>query len=117
MIPWLGYTLLGLGLVLAAWTGWQAYRRRPTSEAIMVGAIVVEAGLLTQTVIALVRLNGAGLPEPVTFIAYSLGVLLPLPLGFQLARIERSHWGSVALAFTAVVVAVMNLRLLQLWHS
>ncbi|MTD14288.1 hypothetical protein GIS00_10045 [Nakamurella sp. YIM 132087] len=117
MIPALGYGLLAAGLVLGVWTGWQTYRRRPTSEAQMVGAIVVEAGLLVQAVIALIRMGGATLTEPVTFIAYTVGVLLPLPLGFQLARIERTRWGSLSLSFTAVVVAVMNLRLLQLWTS
>src|SRR4029077_17457395 len=42
------------GLLLGARTGSQAWRRRPTSEAQMVGAIVVEAALLVQTVIAVV---------------------------------------------------------------
>jgi hypothetical protein len=117
VIPALGYGLLAAGLLFAGWTGWQAYRRRPTSEAQMVVAIVIEAALLAQTVIALVELHDASLAEPVTFIAYSIGVLIPLPLGFQLARIERTWWGSLILAATSVVDAVMNLRLLQLWHS
>lgn len=84
----------------------------------MIGAIVVEAALLVQSVIAMVMLaGGRELNEPVTFIAYSLGILLPLPLGFYLARIERTRWGSLSLCFTAVVVAVMTLRLMQLWQA
>ncbi|GGM02625.1 hypothetical protein [Nakamurella endophytica] len=117
MIAGLAYGLLAAGLVLALWTGIQGGRHRPTTEAQMVGAIVVEAGLLVQAVLALVRLSSAHLSEPVTFVAYTVGVLLPLPLGFQLARIERTQWGSAALCFTAVVVAVMNLRLLALWRG
>ena len=46
------------GLLLGAWTGIQAWRRRPTTEAQMVGAIVVEAALLVQAVIAIVALAG-----------------------------------------------------------
>jgi hypothetical protein len=117
MIPALGYALLAAGLLLAGWTGWEAYRRRPTTEAQMIGAIVLEVGLLAQTVIGLLRIHGAGLAEPVTFIAYAVGILIPLPLGFQLARIERTYWGSMIMGATAVVDAVMVLRLLQLWHS
>ena len=84
----------------------------------MVGAIVLEAALLVQTVIAIVQLvGGQELNEPVTFVAYSVGILLPLPLGFYLARIERTRWGSLSLCFTAVVVAVMTLRLMQLWQA
>ena len=118
MIPVLGYAILAAGLVLALWTGIQAARRRPTSEAQMIGAIVVEVALLVQAVIALIQLfGGHDVAEPVTFVAYSIGVLLALPLGFYLAREERTRWGSVCLCFTAVVVAVMMLRLLQLWQA
>jgi hypothetical protein len=118
VIPVLGYAVLAASLLLAGWTGIQAGRRRPTSEAQMIGAIVVEIGLAVQVVIALVQLvGGTGVAEPVTFVAYSLGVLLALPLGFYLAREERTRWGSLCLCFTAVVVAVMVLRLLQLWQS
>ncbi len=118
VIPVLGYAVLAASLLLAGWTAIQAGRRRPTSEAQMIGAIVVEIGLAVQVVIALVRLaGGTAVAEPVTFIAYSLGVLLALPLGFYLAREERTRWGSLCLCFTAVVVAVMVLRLLQLWQA
>lgn len=118
MIPVLGYVVLAASLLLALWTGIQAGRRRPTSEAQMIGAIVVEVALLVQVVIALVQLFGGTRPaEPVTFVAYSIGVLLALPLGFYLAREERTRWGSLCLCFTAVVVAVMVLRLLQLWSA
>jgi hypothetical protein len=118
MIQPLAIGVIVAGLLLAAWTGFQAWRRRPTTEAQRVGAIVVEVALLVQTVIAIVRLtNGQDLTEPVTFVAYSIGILLPLPLGFQLARLERTRWGSLSLCFTAVVVAVMTLRLIQLWQA
>ncbi len=116
MIQGLAVGILSAGLLLGAWTGVQAWRRRPTTEAQMVGAIVLEAALLVQAVIAVIRLiGGAQLDEPVTFVAYSVGILLPLPLGFYLAREERTRWGSLSLCFTAVVVAVMTLRLMQLW--
>ena len=115
MIGWLGWGILTASLLLAAWTFVQYARRRPTTEAHMIGAIVVEGALLVQAVIALFSLSGAGLDEPVTFVAYLVGVLLMLPTGFQLARFERSRWGSLALAFTAMVVGIMMLRLLQLW--
>ena len=117
MIQGLAIGILSTGLLLGAWLGVQAWRRRPTTEAQMVAAIVLEVALLVQTVIAVVRLvGGVQLDEGVTFVAYSVGILLPLPLGFYLARIERTRWGSLSLCFTAVVVAVMTLRLMQLWQ-
>ena len=117
MIDALAYGLVAAGLVLGVWCGLQAYRNRPTDDALMIAAIVLEVALVVQTAIGLSRLGGAHLVEPVTFIAYAVGILLPLPLGFYLARIERTRWGSITLAFTAVVVGVMTLRLLQIWRS
>ncbi len=117
MIAPLAYALMAAGLLLAAWTGLWSYRRKPVNAGQIVTALALEAGLLVQSVIGIVRLAGdATVAEPVTFVAYSLGVLAPLPLGIYLARIERTRWGSVSLCFTAVVVAVMGLRLLQLWR-
>ena len=117
MIPALAYSVLAAGLLLGGWCGVLAARDRPTDDPVMIAAIVVELALVVQSVIGLVRLRGSGLAEPVTFVAYAVGILLVVPLGFQLARIERTRWGSGALAFTAVVAAVMTLRLLQLWRS
>jgi hypothetical protein len=117
MIDVLAYALVAAGLLLGLWCGIQAYRNRPTDDALMIAAIVVEIGLLVQSVIGLVRLSSAHLAEPVTFVAYAVGILLPLPLGFYLARIERTRWGSITLGFTGVVVGVMTLRLLQIWRS
>ena len=117
MIDVLAYCVLAAGLVLGLWCGIQAYRRLPTNDALMIGAIVLEVAVVAQSVLALVKMHGAHLDEPVTFVAYAVGIALPVPLGFYLARIERTLWGSIIVGFTAVVVAVMTLRLLQIWRS
>lgn len=117
MITPLAMTLIGLGLLLTGWTGLQAYLRRAASGSQLIAAIALEVALLAQSAIAWVRLSSASPLEPVTFIAYSIGILAPLPLGIWVARLERTRWGSMALCFTAVVVAVMTLRLNQLWAA
>ena len=117
MISGFAYGLVAAGLLLAVWAGVLAGANKATNDPVMIAAIGVEVALVVQSVIGLVRLSGAHLAEPVTFAAYAIGILIPLPLGFQLARIERTRWGSGALAFTALVAAVMTLRLLQLWRS
>ena len=117
MIAPLAYGLLLVGLVVATWTGLWAGRRWPANKAQLLSCVALEGALTVQSVIAVVRIiTGAAVVEPVTFIAYSVGILVPLPLGIYLGRIERTRWGSIAVCFTAVVVAVMALRLLQLWR-
>lgn len=118
MISVFAYGVMILGLALAAWAGYESYRRRPSSGQSIIAAGVLELILLVQSVTAVVKMiGGAHVAEPVTFYAYLTGVLLPLPLGIYLARIERTRWGSLSLSFTAVVVAVMMLRLLQIWRT
>lgn len=109
------YSVMGLGFVLALWTGISAGRRRPTGETQMALALVLEAALLAQSAIAWWRVSGSGIGEPVTFVAYSIGILAPMAAAFYLARIERTRWGSIIVCFAAVVVAVMTLRLAALW--
>ncbi|SDP00338.1 hypothetical protein SAMN04515671_2634 [Nakamurella panacisegetis] len=117
MIDALAYSLVGAGLLLGIWCGVQARRNRPTDDALMIAAIALEVALVVQTAVGLARLGGAHLAEPVTYVAYAVGILFPLPLGFYLARLERTRWGSTTLGVTAVVVGVMTLRLLQIWRS
>ena len=57
MIQGLAIGILSAGLLLGGWSGIQAWRRRPTTEAQMVGAIVLEAALLVQAVIAIVAVG------------------------------------------------------------
>ncbi len=117
LISVFAYAVMILGLALAAWSGIESYLRKPASGQAIIAAAVLEVILLIQSVISILKMiGGAQVAEPVTFYAYLGGVLLPLPLGIYLARIERTRWGSLSLCFTAVVVAVMMLRLLQLWR-
>lgn len=117
MIYPLAMTLIGAGLLLTVWTGVHASLRRPASGPQLIAAIALEISLLGQSAIALARLPGVTPAEPVTFIAYAIGILAPLPLGIWVARLERTRWGSIALCFTALVVTVMTLRLDQLWRT
>lgn len=115
MFAALAYSVMAVGVALALWTGISAGRHRPTGEIQMALVLVLEAALLAQSVIGWLRIKGSGIDEPVTFVAYSIGILLPLAAAFYLARIERTRWGSIIVCFASLVVAVMTLRLAALW--
>lgn len=55
-------------------------------------------------------------PEPVTFGAYLVTVVLVLPFGAALALVERSRWGTAALLVALLTVAAMEARLDALWR-
>jgi hypothetical protein len=50
-----------------------------------------------------------------TFIGYVVASLLVLPIGAALAIMERSRWGSVIVGVASLVIAVVILRLRQVW--
>ena len=53
--------------------------------------------------------------ELVTFIGYLLTTVLFLPRALLLARLEPTRWGSVIAGGAALTVAVLTLRLVQVW--
>jgi hypothetical protein len=72
--------------------------------------------VLLQCLIAAVRLIAGDHPvELATFIGYLLTTVLWLPAGLLLARLEPTRWGSVIGGGSALVLAVLILRLVQVW--
>jgi hypothetical protein len=103
---------LGVGVWCLAWAVRGRFLNQPQYSALLVLAAVV----LAQTVFATIRLIAGQRPvELVTFIGYLVTTVLFLPAGLSLARMEPTRWGSVIAGVAAVTVAVLNLRLLQVW--
>ena len=112
-LVWIGVVL---SLVLAVWAGWRTWRDRPVILRQLYGAAVVEAFLVTQLVVVVVRPAGGGGPSGLFWI-YVVTQLALLPLAALWAFAERSRWSSVVLLVAALVVGFLQLRLLQVWGS
>ncbi|QES50993.1 hypothetical protein DEJ50_27310 [Streptomyces venezuelae] len=104
-------------LALAGWCGFAAYRDQPTKDWHFIGMAVVTVLVLVQLVIGLVRLARGERPDEggVIFTAYLLGALAAIPAAGMLSLSERTKWGSVTVAAGAVVLAVLEVRLHDIW--
>ncbi|MEU9051932.1 MULTISPECIES: hypothetical protein [unclassified Streptomyces] len=104
-------------LLLAAWCGWAAYRDQPTKDWHFIGMAVVTVLALVQLVIGIVLLARGEKPEQGTtiFVAYLLGSLACIPAAGFMSLAERSKWGSVTVAAGGVVLAVLEVRLYDIW--
>ncbi|MER5376961.1 hypothetical protein [Streptomyces sp. NPDC002553] len=104
-------------LLLAAWCGWAAYRDQPTKDWHFIGMAVVSVLALAQLVIGIVQLARGEKPAQGTtiFVAYLLGALACLPAAGFMSLAERTRWGSVTVAAAAVVLAVLEVRLYDIW--
>jgi hypothetical protein len=104
--------LAGLGLVTTA-------LNRRVGAVLLAAAAVGEAGLLAQVVWAVVKLAGGERPAgglPV-FIGYLAGSLVILPVAAAWGLGERSRWGPAVVAAGFLVIAVLIVRMQQVWHG
>lgn len=105
-------------LALAAWAGWFVARDRAVILRQLFGAAVVEAVLVVQVVVAAVLLAGDAQVSSVGLLwGYLAASLVILPFAAVLAFAERTRWSSVVLMAAALVVAFLELRLVQVWRA
>ena len=105
----LALALLGLAATIA---------RRRIGLVHVVGALVLEALLVVQTVLVCIALVDGQRPvELATFLSYLVGVLLVPVAGLLWARTEPTRWAGTVIAVAGGAVAVMVWRLLKLWEA
>ncbi|MGW0878690.1 hypothetical protein [Streptomyces sp. NPDC002671] len=104
-------------LLLAAWCGWAAYRDQPTKDWHFIGMAVVWLLSLVQLVAGIVQLARGGKPEQGTtiYVAYLVGAFACIPAAGLMSLSERTKWGSVTAAAGAFVLAVLEVRLYDIW--
>jgi bacteriorhodopsin len=104
-------------LLLTAWCGWAASRDQPTKDWHFIGMAVVSLLALVQLVIGVVALARGEKPDQGTaiFVAYLLGAFACVPAAGFMSLAERTRWGSVTVAAGGVVLAVLEVRLYDIW--
>lgn len=110
--------LIGM-LVLAAVSLLLTALNRRVGRALLAIAAVAEVGLLVQVVWATVRLAGGARPEGglAVFIGYLAGSLVILPVAALWGREERTRWGPGVVAAGFLVMAVLVVRMEQVWNG
>ncbi|MEV0482322.1 hypothetical protein AB0I69_17150 [Streptomyces sp. NPDC050508] len=106
-------------LLLAAWCGWAAYRDQSTKDWHFIGMAVVTLLATVQLVVGIVQLARGEKAEQGTaiFVAYLLGAFAAVPAAGFMSLAERTRWGSATVAAGGVVLAVLEVRLYDIWGS
>jgi hypothetical protein len=100
------------GLVILAFA---VADRRPLPR-IAAGLLATEAAALVQVLVAVVQaVRGERPLETATFIGYALTSVLVPPAGAIWALSEKTKWGTAAAGVSALVLAVLTLRMRQVW--
>ncbi|MCQ4209756.1 MULTISPECIES: hypothetical protein [Streptomyces] len=104
-------------LALAAWCGFAASRDQPTKDWHFIGMAVVSVLALVQLVVGIVQLARGEEPDQGTtiFVAYLIGAFACIPAAGFMSLAERTRWGSITVAAGGVVLAVLEVRLYDIW--
>ncbi|MFI5804027.1 hypothetical protein [Streptomyces sp. NPDC051561] len=106
-------------LALAAWCGYAAFRDQPTKDWHFIGMAVVTVLALAQLIIGIVQLARGEKPAEgnVIFVSYLVGSFAAVPAAGFMSLAERTKWGSITVAAGAVVLAVLEVRLYDIWSG
>lgn len=104
-------------LVLATWCGFAFARDQSTKDWHFIGMAVVSVLALVQLVVGVLRLTGGDKPAQGTtiFVAYLLGAAAAIPAAGFMSLAERTRWGSATVSAGAVILAVLEVRLYDIW--
>jgi hypothetical protein len=105
-------------LLLGGWCAWAAFRDQPVKDWHYGGIAVVTLLTVVQLVIGVVAMAGgqrAAGDTTAVFGAYLVSVTACMPLVGLVSLSERTRWGSATVAAGAFLVAVLQLRLHDVW--
>ncbi|MBO0810958.1 MAG: hypothetical protein J2P23_02810 [Microlunatus sp.] len=116
MIAWLSYVVVGIAVVAAIWGVLSAIRNRPPGNAQFYWSFLTELAVIAQSVVGFVAIGrGHGPVETATSIGYLAGILVLMPAAIWWGISDRSRYSGLVMTIAGVAVAVMTLRLLELW--
>jgi hypothetical protein len=115
----LATAVIAVALVMAAGTVVLVALNRRTGRVVLGALAVVEFLVLAQLVAAVVLLAGGHRPVSTTveFLGYQLATVLVLPAGAVWSLSDRSRWAVGVLTVACLSVAVMTVRMNQLWFG
>lgn len=109
--------VIALSLLVGVWALVAALRDRAPGRGHLIGLGVVEVALIVLLVAAAFAAAGGDRPaSAVTFFGYVVTIVCLPPLGYVLAKLEPTRWGSVIILVVCLTVPVLVLRLHQTWQ-
>ena len=114
----LSAVLIGACLLGAAWAAGLAAVNRLVGNRLLVELGLTELLVCGQLVIALVEVLGGSHPDStVTFLSYAVGELVVLPVGVLWSQAEKSRSSTLVITVAGLALAVMTVRMLQMWST
>jgi len=118
MIDYTAYTIFGLATVVAVWAAWKTIRHTRISDAMFYAIAAVEIGALLLLVVGIAGLASTTRSvEGTLLVSYLVTLVLVPPVALVWGVAEKSRWGTGVILIGMWTVAVMAIRVLQVWHA
>ncbi|UYM05130.1 hypothetical protein [Solicola gregarius] len=112
------YGLCALALVVGAYAGLLTLRERSFDNALFYAVALLEVLLVAQLVGGCIALAQTGREiDGITFVAYLVTVAVVPIVAVLWGVSDKSRWGTGVMVIGMVTVAVLCLRLLDLWSG
>ncbi|TQS40277.1 hypothetical protein [Cryptosporangium phraense] len=118
MVDGLATAVTVVALVLALWAGVELLRGKAPHRPLLIGVAGLEALLVVQVIVAVVKLATDRTPDELaTFIGYLAASLVILPVGWFWAWSEKNRSASGVVGVACLVIPVLVLRMNQVWDA
>ncbi|MFG1924166.1 hypothetical protein [Cryptosporangium sp. NPDC048952] len=118
MVDGLATAVTVVALVLAAWALIEVIRNKAPRRPLLAGVAGLEALLVVQVVVAVVKLATDRTPDELaTFLGYLIASLIILPAAYFWAWSEKNRSATGVLGVACLVIPVLVLRMNQVWHG
>jgi hypothetical protein len=107
-----------MALAVAAFAGWHTLRRQPFSNPLFYAAALLEIALLGMLVAGSIALAATTRDvDGVLFVSYLVTMVVIPPAAVLWGIAEKSRWGTGVVVVAMLTVAVLCVRVLQIWKG
>jgi hypothetical protein len=118
MVDGLASAVTVVAIVLAAWALIEVIRGKAPHRPLLAGVALLEALLVVQAVVAVVKLVTDRTPDELaTFLGYLAASLIILPVGYFWAWSEKNRSATAVVGIACLVIPVLVLRMNQVWSD
>ena len=107
-----------MAVAVAAFAAWHTFRRKPFSNPLFYAASVLEIALLGMLVAGSIALAATSRDvDGVLFVSYLVTLVVIPPAAVLWGIAEKSRWGTGVVVVAMLTVAVLCVRVLQIWKG
>ncbi|MGA9103435.1 hypothetical protein [Aeromicrobium sp.] len=107
-----------MAVLVAAFAGWHTLRRLPFSNPLFYAAALLEIALLGMLVAGCIALAATSRDvNGVLFVSYLVTLVVIPPAAVLWGIAEKSRWGTGVVVVAMLTVAVLCVRVLQIWKG